>query len=151
MTDAGMNPQDLYHQDVFVWLLGLPIWLPGEPDVLQCPHCKSECGQYCPLSRKGYNSSPFACHVKGLYGYYFLLINHLEYVKASSGGCGAKFQGTDSAILAQLSHTLQEAFPAFLTACAAVDKCLVDVMCSCFTTRVHQRFGVKHKHFQSAI
>ena len=118
-----------------MWLLGLPKPLPGEPDVLQCPHCKSERGQYQPLSRKGYNSSPFARRVKGLYRDYFLLTNRLECVKTSSGGCGAKFQGTDPAVLTQLSRPLQEAFPAFLTTRAAVDKNLVSVMRSCFATR----------------
>ena len=134
-TPAGINPRELYHRDVFVWLLGLPTRLPGEPDALRCPNCKTRQGQYQTLSRKGYNSDPPARRVKGLHRDYFLLTNRLECVKTSSGGCGTKFQATDPDILAQLSRTLQEAFPAFLTAHAAVDKNLVSIMRSCFATR----------------
>ena len=53
MTSSGINPRELYHRDVFVWLLGLPTRLPGEPDILHCPTCKSGRGQHHQLSRKG--------------------------------------------------------------------------------------------------
>lgn len=36
-----INPRELYHLDIFVWLPGLPTGsgLPGEPDWLLCPKC----------------------------------------------------------------------------------------------------------------
>lgn len=36
-----INPRELYHLDIFVWLPGLPTGsgLPGEPDRLLCPKC----------------------------------------------------------------------------------------------------------------
>jgi hypothetical protein len=58
----------------------------------------------------GFNSNPFARQVKDLHRDYFLLTNILECAK-NTGGCGSKFQATDPSILAQLSRTLQEAFP----------------------------------------
>lgn len=42
-----INPRELYHLDVFVWLPGLPSGLPGEPDLLLCPKC------HCQLERAG--------------------------------------------------------------------------------------------------
>ena len=127
ITSSGNNPRELYHRDVFVWPLGLHARLPGEPEHLYCPNCQANnrhshklkrAGMHykCQLSVKiseafsGFNSNPFARRVKNIYKDYFLLTNRLECAK-NTGGCGAKFQATDPSILAQLSHTLQEAFP----------------------------------------
>ena len=49
---SGINSRELYHCDVFVWLLGLPTRLPGEPEQLHCPHCQNE-GRYHTLKRVG--------------------------------------------------------------------------------------------------
>jgi hypothetical protein len=121
LTPSGINPRELYHRDVFIWLLGLPTRLPGEPEMLHCPTCQRERGKHTHLIRKGllielgihcswysiigYNTDPLARRVKGLHRDYFLLTNRLECVK-SAGGCGSKFQGTDPMIISQLSHVL---------------------------------------------
>lgn len=54
MTSSGINPRELYFRDVFVWLLGLPTRLPGEPEVLYCPTCQKERRQRHHLIRKGF-------------------------------------------------------------------------------------------------
>jgi hypothetical protein len=48
-----INPRELYHLDIFVWLPGLPVGLPGEPDHLLCPKC------HCQLERAGKSFSFF--------------------------------------------------------------------------------------------
>ncbi|KAF9072165.1 hypothetical protein BDP27DRAFT_1361229 [Rhodocollybia butyracea] len=52
-----------------------------------------------------------------------------------SPGCGANYQGSDPHILTQLPRWVQEAFPAYLTTQAAVDKLVIDQMKPCFTGR----------------
>src|ERR1700683_1477572 len=52
-----------------------------------------------------------------------------------TAGCGKSFQGTDPYILSQLPRHVQEAFPAILTVRAAVDKQLISLMHTCFSTR----------------
>jgi hypothetical protein len=37
LSVSGISPRELYYRDVFVWLLGLPIRLLGEPATLICP------------------------------------------------------------------------------------------------------------------
>lgn len=37
LSPSGISPRELYHREVFVWLPGLPIRLPGEPATLFCP------------------------------------------------------------------------------------------------------------------
>jgi hypothetical protein len=44
---SGIVPRELYHMDVFIWILGLKATLPGEPDILHCPKCSGH------LSRSG--------------------------------------------------------------------------------------------------
>jgi hypothetical protein len=34
---SGISPRELYYRDVFVWLPGLRVSLPGEPNTLSCP------------------------------------------------------------------------------------------------------------------
>jgi hypothetical protein len=53
LTPSGINPRELYHRDVFIWLLGLPTRLPGEPEMLHCPTCQREHGKHTHLIRKG--------------------------------------------------------------------------------------------------
>ena len=53
LTPSGINPRELYHRDVFIWLLGLPTRLPGEPEVLHCPACLKKDGKHNYLIRKG--------------------------------------------------------------------------------------------------
>ena len=40
IMSSGINPRELYHHDVFVWLLGLHTKLPGKPEHLHCPNCQ---------------------------------------------------------------------------------------------------------------
>jgi hypothetical protein len=54
MSSSGINPQELYHRDVFIWLLGLPKPLPGEPEKLHCPTCLRKHGKQHYLMRKGW-------------------------------------------------------------------------------------------------
>jgi hypothetical protein len=46
-SGSGINPRVLYHPNVFIWILGLKVKLPGEPDYLKCPKCTSH------LQRRG--------------------------------------------------------------------------------------------------
>jgi len=34
---SGISPRELYYRDIFVWLPGLYVPLPGEPNTLLCP------------------------------------------------------------------------------------------------------------------
>ena len=123
--EGNLNPRELYHLDVFVWILGLKNRLPGEPTQILCPtaSCSGK------LVRHGYNSNPIARPVRGLHRDNFLLTNRLR-----CEDCKKSFQGTDPKILEQLSRGLQESFPAFLTSRAAIDKALMSVMRACFAT-----------------
>ncbi|KAK7005521.1 Werner syndrome ATP-dependent helicase [Favolaschia claudopus] len=127
MSDGGMNPRELYMLDTFLWLPGLKTKLPGEPDILKCPrvNCTGR------LTRKGYNSNPTARRVRGLHRDYFLT-NRLE---CNLAACGKSYQGTDPRIVSQLSRELQESFPAFITARAAIDKNLLSLMRGVFNSR----------------
>ena len=124
--EGNLNPRELYHLDVFVWILGLKDRLPGEPAQILCPTagCSGK------LVQHGYNANPIACRVRGLHRDYFLLTNQLH-----CEDCKKSLQGTDPKILEQLSRSLQESFPAFLTSRAAIDKALMSVMQACFATR----------------
>ncbi|EDQ99222.1 uncharacterized protein LACBIDRAFT_335234 [Laccaria bicolor S238N-H82] len=114
--EGNLNPRELYHLDVFVWILGLKNRLPGEPTQILCPTalCSGK------LVRHGYNTKPIARRVRGLHRDYFLLTNRLR-----CEDCKKSFQATDPKILEQLSRGLKESFPAFLTSRAAIDKSLI--------------------------
>jgi hypothetical protein len=60
ITSSGINPRELYHRDVFVWLLGLQAKLPGEPEHIYCPNCQAN--KYChKLKRTGVLHIPVHC------------------------------------------------------------------------------------------
>jgi hypothetical protein len=122
--EAGLSPTELYHLDTFVWV---PDRLPGVPNL------KCICGNK--LTRNGWNENPIARRVKCLHRDYFLLTNRMRCEKSKGKGCGKNFQGTDPHILVQLPRHHQEAFPALLTARAAIDKDLMALMRTCFATR----------------
>jgi len=123
---TGVSSTKLYHLDVFIWL---PDHIPGSPGKFHCssPHHHN-------LSCNGWNEKPIARRVKHLYRDYLLLTNRWICDK-KQGQCEKSFQGTDLYILSQLPHHFQEAFPAILTVRAAVDKQLISLMRTCFSTR----------------
>jgi hypothetical protein len=123
---TGISPTELYHLDVFIWL---PDRIPGSSGSFSC-----SCPRHHNLSRNGWNEKPIARRVKHLYRDYLLLTNRWICDKRH-GGCGKSFQGTDLYILSQLPCHFQEAFPAILTVRAAVDKQLISLMHTCFSTR----------------
>ena len=125
-SSSGVSPTALYHLDVFIWI---PDRIPGSPDKLRC-----SCPCHRNLSHNGWNEKPIARWVKHLYRDYLLLTNRWICDK-KQGGCGKSFQGTDPYILSQLPRHFQEAFPAILTVRAAVDKQLISLMRTCFSTR----------------
>ena len=45
ISSSGITPRELYHMDVFIWILGLKARLPGEPEVLHCPKCSGHLSQ----------------------------------------------------------------------------------------------------------
>jgi hypothetical protein len=122
---TGVYPTELYHLDIFIWL---PDHIPGSPGKFHC-----SCPHHHNLSRNGWNEKPIARRVKHLYHDYLLLTNRWICDKRH-GGCGKSFQGTDPYILSQLPCHSQEAFPTILTIWAAVDKELISLMHTCFST-----------------
>jgi len=123
----GLQPDRLCARDVFVWL---PSCLPGAPDYFKC-----ECGVR--LKKNGYNDNPIARRVRCFPTDYFLFTNRFlcESNRQADPGCGKSWQGTDPHIIAQLPLWVATAFPAYITACGAVDKEVMSQMCNTFATR----------------
>ncbi|KAF9059130.1 hypothetical protein BDP27DRAFT_1431786 [Rhodocollybia butyracea] len=124
----SFSPDPLCLQPIFVWL---PEYLPGRPDYYKC-----KCGGH--LTGNGYAHNPMAQRVCTTTGIdYYLFTNHFvcDLRRMNSPGCGANYQGSDPHILTQLPRWVQEAFPAYLTTQAAVDKLVIDQMKPCFAGR----------------
>ncbi|KAG6818808.1 hypothetical protein H0H93_001463 [Arthromyces matolae] len=126
----GYSPTELYHLPIFVWL---PDCLPGRPDYFYCKNCNHKHH----LVRNGWNYNPIARRVRDLHGDYFLLTGRFVCKKntVNNEGCGTSYQGTDPNILMQLPRHVQESFPAYITARAAIDKKLMGVMRTLFASR----------------
>jgi hypothetical protein len=104
----------------------------------------------------GYNDNPIARRVKAIPSDYFLLTNRYlcNADRRDTPGCGSSWQGTDPHIIAQLPRWVSIAFPgkqfppcyiimlyvlitfpAYLSACGAIDKGVMSQMCNTFATR----------------
>ncbi|KAF8989139.1 hypothetical protein BDZ89DRAFT_231034 [Hymenopellis radicata] len=120
-----------YLIDIFVCI---PYALSGAPDGFRC-----ECGAH--ISKNGYNNNPIARRVRGEHKPYFLLTTRFlcDKRRNNDAECGRNYQGTDAWIIAQLSRHLQHEFPAYLSARGDIDKLLLAVMRTLFTTRFGPR------------
>ncbi|KAF5366509.1 hypothetical protein D9757_012171 [Collybiopsis confluens] len=128
IQSESLSPDPLCLRPIFVWL---PEHLPGRPD-----HFKCRCGIN--LTMNGYNDNPIARRVRTCTGTdYFLFTNRYicDSRRVNGRGCGTSYQGSDPHLLDQLPRWVQEAFPAYLTTCGAVDKLVVDQMKPCFSGR----------------
>ncbi|KAK7034886.1 hypothetical protein R3P38DRAFT_2518492, partial [Favolaschia claudopus] len=124
---CSLEPTQLYWRKVFIWL---PNLLPGCPSTFKCT-----CGK--PLIRNGFND-PIARRVRSMPADYFLLTNRFLCPprRQNNPGCGRSFQGTDPHILGQLPLFVQRAFPAYITARAAVSKLVMWQMLNTFSSRL---------------
>ncbi|CAK5282204.1 unnamed protein product [Mycena citricolor] len=115
------TPTPMYSCDIFVWL---PHLLPRQPVAFKCA-C-------------GWNDNPVARRVRRLPEDYFLITNRFicDASRHNNTGCGNNYQGTDPIILAQLPRFLQEAYPAYHSQRAAIDKIMMWMFNSCIVKRL---------------